>query len=68
MSDPQELSQDLAELTELARRFSEREMYEEAADLFLLAPVSTQNPGVKLGPHEVRKLQRRQKGGPAHGR
>ncbi|HZF14254.1 MAG TPA: cyclic nucleotide-binding domain-containing protein [Thermoanaerobaculia bacterium] len=65
MSDPQSSPQDLAELTELARRFSEREMYEEAADLFLLAlRLDPKNLGVKLGLAEVRKLQRRQKGGP----
>ncbi|MEA2695417.1 MAG: family transcriptional regulator, cyclic receptor protein [Acidobacteriota bacterium] len=64
MSDPQS-SQELAELTELARRFSQREMYEEAADLFLLAlRLDPKNLGVKLGLAEVRKLQRQQKGGP----
>jgi CRP/FNR family transcriptional regulator, cyclic AMP receptor protein len=65
MSDPQGSPQELAELTELARRFSGREMYEEAADLFLLAlHLDPKNLGVKLGLAEVRKLQRRQKGGP----
>src|SRR3954451_5197520 len=64
MSDPLS-SQELAELTELARRFSQREMYEEAADLFLLAlRLDPKNLGVKLGLAEVRKLQRQQKGGP----
>ncbi|HEV7517728.1 MAG TPA: tetratricopeptide repeat protein, partial [Thermoanaerobaculia bacterium] len=64
MSDPQS-SQELTELTALARRFSQREMYEEAADLFLLAlRLDPKNLGVKLGLAEVRKLQRQQKGGP----
>jgi len=64
MSNPQS-SQDLDELTELARRFSEREMYEEAADLFMLAlRLDPKNLGVKLGLAEVRKLQRQRKGGP----
>ncbi|HXO21883.1 MAG TPA: cyclic nucleotide-binding domain-containing protein [Thermoanaerobaculia bacterium] len=64
MSDPSS-PQDLEELTALARRFSEREMYEEAAELYLLAlRLDPKNLGVKLGLAEVRKLQRRQKGGP----
>jgi CRP-like cAMP-binding protein len=64
MSDP-ESAQELAELTELARRFSRREMYEEAADLFLLAlRLDPKNLGVKMGLAEVRKLQRQQRGGP----
>jgi CRP/FNR family cyclic AMP-dependent transcriptional regulator len=64
MSDPQN-AQDLNELTELARRFSERELYEEAADLFMLAlRLDPRNLGVKLGLAEVRKLQRQQKGRP----
>jgi len=63
MSDSPGPSQDLDELSALARRFAEREMYEEAAELYLIAlRLDPKNLGVKLGLAEVRKLQR-QKGG-----
>jgi tetratricopeptide (TPR) repeat protein len=64
MSDPQSLSTDVEELTELAKRFGERERYEEAAELFLLAlRLDPKNLSVKLGLAEVRKQQQQQKGG-----
>lgn len=64
MDDPQGPAQDLDALTALARRFAEREMYDEAAELFLLAlRLAPKNMGVKLGLAEVRKRQRQQRGG-----
>ncbi|HVR97136.1 MAG TPA: cyclic nucleotide-binding domain-containing protein [Thermoanaerobaculia bacterium] len=64
MSDPQSPSKDVDELTELARRFSERGRYEEAAELFLFAlRLDPKNFSVKLGLAEVRKLHRQQRGG-----
>jgi CRP-like cAMP-binding protein len=64
MSDPQSLSRDVEELTELAKRFGERERYEEAAELFLLAlRLDPKNLSVKLGLAEVRKQQQQNKGG-----
>lgn len=65
MSDPPGSPQDLDELAGLARRFTEREMFEEAADLYLLAlRLDPQNLGVKLGLAETRKLQRLKGGRP----
>ena len=61
--EPQCPPADLQALTDLARRFSEREMYDEAAELFVLAlHLDAKNLGVKMGLAEVRKLQRQQKG------
>ncbi|HEY8021106.1 MAG TPA: cyclic nucleotide-binding domain-containing protein [Thermoanaerobaculia bacterium] len=66
MSDPQGSSQDLDELAALARRFAEREMFEEAAELYQVAlRVDPKNLGVKLGLAEVRRLQRLKGGRPA---
>src|SRR5215813_9818676 len=66
MSDSQGSPQDLDELAGLARRFAEREMHDEAAELYLLAlRLDPTNLGVKLGLAEVRKLQRRKGGRPA---
>jgi CRP/FNR family transcriptional regulator, cyclic AMP receptor protein len=65
MSDPQSPStnQEVTELADLARRFSETERYEEAADLLLLAlRLEPKNLSVKLGLAEIRKLQQQFKG------
>ncbi len=65
MSDAPSMPQDSEELTALAQRFSEREMYEEAGDLYLLAlRLDPKNLAVKLGLAEVRKRQRQRRGGP----
>jgi CRP-like cAMP-binding protein/Flp pilus assembly protein TadD len=68
MSDPKsvtQLTQDVAALTELAKRFSQGDRHEEAAELFLLAlRLDPKNLSVKLGLAEARKLQRRQTSGP----
>lgn len=64
MSEPQSLSRDVEDLTELAKSFSERGRHEEAAELFLLAlRLDPKNLSVKLGLAEVRKQQRQEKGG-----
>jgi len=63
MSD---LIQNVAELTDLAQRFSQEGKHEEAAELFLLAlRLDPKNLSVKLGLAEARKLQRQQSGSPA---
>jgi CRP/FNR family cyclic AMP-dependent transcriptional regulator len=65
MNDPQSptTSQEVRELTDLAKRFSESGRYEEAADLLLLAlRVEPKNLSVKLGLAEIRKLQQQYKG------
>jgi CRP-like cAMP-binding protein/Tfp pilus assembly protein PilF len=65
MNDPQSptTSQEVRELTDLARRFSESGRYEEAADLLLLAlRVEPKNLSVKLALAEIRKLQQQYKG------
>jgi CRP/FNR family cyclic AMP-dependent transcriptional regulator len=65
MNDPQSpsTSQEVRELTDLARRFSETGRYEEAADLLLLAlRVEPKNLSVKLALAEIRKLQQQYKG------
>lgn len=63
MSDPQIPSQEIEELTQLARRFSEGGRHEEAADLLLLAfRLDSKSLPVKLALAEVRKLQQ-QSGG-----
>jgi len=50
MSYRQGSPEEVEELAGLARRFAEREMYEEAAELYLLAlRLDPQNLGVKLG-------------------
>jgi CRP-like cAMP-binding protein len=64
MSDSQSPSQEVEELTDLARRFSERGRYDEAADLLLLAlRLDPKSLSVKLGIAEVRKLQQQHHGG-----
>jgi CRP/FNR family transcriptional regulator, cyclic AMP receptor protein len=64
MSDSQSPSKDVDDLTDLARRFSERGQYEQAAELLLLAlRLDPRSLSVKLGLAEVRKLQSRQRGG-----
>jgi CRP/FNR family transcriptional regulator, cyclic AMP receptor protein len=63
MSD---LMQNVAELTDLAQRFSQEGKHEEAAELFLLAlRLDPKNLSVKLGLAEARKLQRQHSGSPA---
>jgi CRP/FNR family cyclic AMP-dependent transcriptional regulator len=63
MSD---LTQNIADLTDLAQRFSREGKHEEAAELFLLAlRLDPKNLSVKLGLAEARKLQRQQSGSPA---
>lgn len=53
------------ELVGLARRFTDQELYSEAADLLLLAlRFDPQNRSVKLGIAEVRKLQLQEGGNP----
>jgi CRP/FNR family transcriptional regulator, cyclic AMP receptor protein len=65
MAERHSLSQDVAELTDLARRFAERGRYDEAADLFLLAlRLEPKSLSVKLGLAEIRKLQQQQTGSP----
>jgi CRP/FNR family cyclic AMP-dependent transcriptional regulator len=65
MSYRQGSPEEVEELAGLARRFAEREMVEEAAELYLLAlRLDPQNLGVKLGLAEARKLQRRKGGRP----
>lgn len=60
------LVQNLADLTDLAQRFSQEGKHEEAAELFLLAlRLDPKNLSVKLGLAEARKLQRQQSGSPA---
>ncbi|HSF38761.1 MAG TPA: cyclic nucleotide-binding domain-containing protein [Thermoanaerobaculia bacterium] len=64
MSDAQIPSQEIEELTRLARRFSEGGRYEEAADLLLLAfRLDGKSLPVKLALAEIRKLQQQQTGG-----
>jgi CRP-like cAMP-binding protein/Flp pilus assembly protein TadD len=64
MSNPS-MVQDIAALTDLAKRFSQDGKPEEAAELFLLAlRLDPKNLSVKLGLAEARKLQRQQTGGP----
>ena len=54
---------DLETLLELARRLSERELFEEAAELFLVAlRLEPANLGIKLGLAEVRKRQAARQG------
>jgi len=61
-----DLMQRIAELTDLAQRFSQEGKYEEAAELFLLAlRLDPKNLSVKLGLAEARKLQRQHSGSPA---
>src|SRR6185295_14075724 len=63
MTDRQSPVQEIEELIDLARRFSEGERYEEAADLFLLAlRLDPKNLSVKLGLAEARRLQHQQSG------
>jgi CRP/FNR family cyclic AMP-dependent transcriptional regulator len=64
MSDPATLPRDLEQLTSLAQRFCEREMFEEAADLYLMAlRLDPKSLSVKLGLAEVRTRLRQQRGG-----
>jgi CRP/FNR family cyclic AMP-dependent transcriptional regulator len=59
MSDVPSAPQESEELTALAQRFSDREQYEEAAELYQLAlRLDPRNLGVKLGLAEVRRRQR----------
>ncbi|MEP7008762.1 MAG: cyclic nucleotide-binding domain-containing protein [Acidobacteriota bacterium] len=59
---------DLETLLELARRLSERELFEEAAELFLVAlRLEPANLGIKLGLAEVRKRQAARQGKPPKG-
>lgn len=61
-------AEDIEELTELAKRFTERGRYDEALELFLLAlRLDPKNLSVKLGLAEVRKLQQQQRGGSPRG-
>lgn len=64
MSDPPLPPHDVDQIVDLARRFAERERFEDAADLYLLAlRLDPKNVGVKLGLAEVRKRQRQRQGG-----
>ncbi|HEY9422508.1 MAG TPA: cyclic nucleotide-binding domain-containing protein [Thermoanaerobaculia bacterium] len=57
-------SEEVRELTDLAKRFSESGRYEEAADLLLLAlRLEPKDLSVKLGLAEIRKLQQQNRGG-----
>lgn len=57
--------EEVDELARLASRLTERSLYDQAAELYLLAlQLDPKNLGVKLALGEVRKLQRRDKGGP----
>jgi len=50
---------DLEELAELAKRFAEREMHDEAADLYRLAlRLDPKNLGLKLSLAQLRRLQK----------
>lgn len=61
MSDSQVPSQEIEELTRLARRLSEGGRYEEAADLLLTAlRLDSKSLSVKLALAEIRKLQQQQ--------
>ena len=63
MSDQQTPQGDLQDLADLARRFTARGQYDEAAELFLLAlRIDPRNLGVKKGLAEVRKLLRQHAG------
>ena len=64
MSTPQSHSaNEIQELTDLARRFSESGKHEEAADLLLLAlRLEPKNLSVKLGLAEIRKRQQQNRG------
>ncbi len=65
MSDSPGPPQDVEELSLLAQRFTARAMYDEAAELYLLAlRLDPKNLGVKLGLAEARKLQRQKRGRP----
>src|SRR5262245_281686 len=56
---------DLETLLDLARRLSERELFEESAELFLVAlKLDPGNLGIKLGLAEVRKRQAARQGRP----
>lgn len=55
---------DVDELVDLAGRFAERERFDDAAELYLLAlRLDPKNVGVKLGLADVRKRQRQRQGG-----
>ena len=52
---------DLEEISDLARRFAERQMYDEAAGLFGLAlRLDPKNLGLRLALAQVRRLQKRE--------
>ena len=68
MSDGQQNSRDIDELTDLAQRFRESGRFEESADLLMIAlRLEPKNLSVKVGLAEVRKLQREQAGGASRG-
>jgi|CXWL01.1.fsa_nt_gi CRP-like cAMP-binding protein/cytochrome c-type biogenesis protein CcmH/NrfG len=55
---------DVQDLVAVARRLSERELYSEAAEIYLLAlRLDPKNVAVKLGLAEARKCQRQLRGG-----
>lgn len=57
---------DVERLVALAARLAERERFEDAGELYLLAlRLDPKNVGVKLGLADVRKRQRQQRGGAA---
>ena len=61
MTQPPTPPLDLEELSELAKRFAERKMYEEAADLFRLAlRLDPKNLGLRLAFAQVRRLQKQE--------
>lgn len=64
MSDRPLPPNEVDEIVGLARRFAERERFEDAADLYMLAlRLDPKNVGVKLGLADVRKLQRQRHAG-----
>lgn len=61
MTDPTPASPDLAELIDLARRFADRKLYDEALDLFQLAlRLDPKDLGLRLSIARLRKLQKLQ--------
>ncbi|MDX1997968.1 MAG: hypothetical protein SF066_09640, partial [Thermoanaerobaculia bacterium] len=57
---------DVQDLVTVARRLFERELYSEAAEIYLLGMrLDPKNVAVKLGLAEARKRQRQQRGGAA---
>ncbi|MCB1058552.1 MAG: cyclic nucleotide-binding domain-containing protein, partial [Acidobacteria bacterium] len=59
MQAPTQLQDEIDALTQVAKRFSQRQLYSEAAELFHLAhELDPKNSGIKLALAEVRRMQR----------